>query len=179
MPDFEIGDLVTIVAGSEYDGTSTLSNPPHGQTGRVTDNDTPFEDTHTLTVRWEHSGIDNVYRPEDLEHIVAKKQKSSRPSFRNWMMKLDGKEEEDTWSVPFYEKPRSLLDRWDELLSSYSEHGRIISDRYIMYGFTWTTDPNEDSEDSWADTHDYLTLTDSQRARLDSWCEQEGYAVPC
>ena len=177
MPEFEIDDEVTIVVGSEHEGADDLYNPPNGVMGVIVATGRFGE--YRYRVSWS-TGMKNNYRPEDLEFFYKSKRKSGRVSFRSWMMKLDGKEEElgEPTPVTFYPKPTEIGSRFEDLLHHYSDYGTVTSD-FIMHGFTWLSDPNTTRETNWSRVHgNPAMLSDFQRDCLDSWCEQEGLPVP-
>ncbi len=69
MPKFEVGDKVTMVAGSRYEGRDNKYNPVNGTVGivkRVTSGRAPFAGDTIYTVNWP-SGCANTYENEDLQ----------------------------------------------------------------------------------------------------------------
>ena len=171
MPQFEVGDEVTIVAGSEYDGREPDYNPAHGVIGEVIRSSAMSD--QPIRVRWEHSGRNNSYRPEDLELVKGVIPRATRKSFRTWIAELNGEEVIPVETgVGLYPLPFDFNPSFNTFLQEYADTGGIDSD-LLMSGFTWDTDPTLGG--SWYLYHvGDRTLTDEHHAVLTSWCEQRG-----
>lgn len=173
MPQFNVGDQVTIRTDSHYCGRSASFNPAHGVVGQVLNVDRL--DDLPYTVEWP-SGESNTYGEGDLEYVKEKPLPTRRVSFKTWMMKLEGKEIEEPKSVTFYSKPTEIYSMWENLLEHYSNTGRIDRD-YLQTAFYWYS--TDLPRDTWVRVHTGRILPpDEVYDRLDSWCEQENLPVP-
>lgn len=178
MPEFSVGDRVTIVSGSEYDGISMECNPPHGYGGEVVEVDDPatHSDDHYIYVEWEHSYQNNWYRPTDLEHLAPKVVSptvSPRATFRNWMLKLDGKETGDNppQGKVIYALPIEPLGTFQSFLENYRSTGKINPSN-LIHAFTWAS--TEQGDYFWSCIHNGEGDQEEARCILDNWCDQMG-----
>lgn len=170
MPNFSVGDRVTIVSGTEYDGASLAYNPPHGHTGEITEID--IGDSHCYNVVWDHSGNNNVYRPSDLE-LIRNKTITPRVSFRNWILKLDGKETEATppQGNIIYALPDARYPAFQSFLENYWSTGEIDPDD-LSGAFTWAA--TEQGTRFWGLIHKGEGDQREACCILDNWCDQMG-----